>query len=233
THAATNANVTGATLTLTVESFSANPTIRGYYVSAPWSTAPGTDLGWLRTGGGQNWTIPGALGQGTDVVWGKSFVVPGITGNGTQTITLNLDPIVVQNWIDDPNANQGILLVNETTGAVVRIDASENATATLRPKLSVSYTVSSAPLLGDYKGNNTFDAADYTMWRKTLGQTGLPPFSGADGDGDGTVDSDDYYTWRARFGDVHTIAAADAIGSLSAPVTVIDNGTPPGTFTDV
>src|SRR5262249_46837271 len=143
-NAITHATVTGATLTLTVENFSANPTVRGYYLLAPWTTAPGTDLGWLRTGAGPNWVVPGAGGQGTDVVAGKSFALPGITGTGAQAITANLDPAVVQSWIDNPSANQGIVLVNATTGAVVRVNASENATAAVRPKLSVSYTVSSS-----------------------------------------------------------------------------------------
>src|SRR5207302_845204 len=53
TNATTNATVTAATLTLTVDSWTANPTIRGYYLLGPWTTAPGTDLGWLRTGASQ------------------------------------------------------------------------------------------------------------------------------------------------------------------------------------
>src|SRR5262249_4383743 len=64
THRATNANVTAATLTLTVDSWDAGSTIRGYYLLAPWTTEPGTDLGWLRTGAGQSWAVPGAGGQG-------------------------------------------------------------------------------------------------------------------------------------------------------------------------
>ena len=138
----TKATVTGATLTLNVETFDANPTIRGYYLTAPWTTVPGSNLGWIHRGTGQNWASPGALGQDADVLAGKSFVLSGITGSGAQTITVNLDPAVVQSWIDNPDANQGLLLVNETTGAVVRIDASENATVGVRPKLSVSYLVS-------------------------------------------------------------------------------------------
>ena len=56
-------------------------------------------------------------------------------------ITVNLDPAVVQNWINNPNSNQGLLLRNETPGAIVRIAASENAAAALRPKLNVTYSV--------------------------------------------------------------------------------------------
>src|SRR5262249_32527580 len=153
THATTDATVTGASLTLTVDFGTTAPTIRGYYLAAPWSVAPGTDLGWLRTGAGANWNTPGAPGQGTDVVAGKSFVLPSVTG--TQTVTVPLDPAVVQSWIDNPNANQGILLVNETAGAVVRVDASENGTVSARPKLSVSYTVALSTFPGTLQFSNS------------------------------------------------------------------------------
>jgi subtilisin-like proprotein convertase family protein len=54
-------------------------------------------------------------------------------------------------------------------------------------------------LPGDYNADDTVDMIDYVMWRKTMGQTGVP-FSGADGDGDGVIDQDDYDVWRAHFG---------------------------------
>src|SRR5262249_9383131 len=138
------ATVSSATLTLSVDTWTANPTIRGYYLLAPWNGTPAmgnSALGWIHRGTGQDWASPGALGQGTDVVAGKSFVLANIRAVGTQTITVGLDPAVVQGWVGNPLANQGILLVNETTGAVVRVNASENATAAFRPKLSVTYTV--------------------------------------------------------------------------------------------
>jgi beta-glucanase (GH16 family) len=43
---------------------------------------------------------------------------------------------------------------------------------------------------GDYNGNGVVDAADYTVWRNTLGDAG--PGLAADGDGDNMVDNDDY-----------------------------------------
>src|SRR4029079_12453905 len=58
-----------------------------------------------------------------------------------QTITVNLDPAVVQNWINNPSSNQGLLLANETPGAIVRFAASENGAAATRPKLNITYTV--------------------------------------------------------------------------------------------
>ena len=222
-NAITKANVTSATLTLNVESFTANPTIRGYYLLAPWTTAPGTDLGWLHRGTGQNWATPGALGQGTDVIAGKSFVLSGITGNGAQTITVNLDPAVVQSWIDNPNADQGILLVNETTGAVVRVDASENATAALRPKLSVSYTVGAqTPQPGTlqfsnatYSVNETGGTATITVTR-TGDSTGSVTVDYATSNGTATSGSD----YTAASG---TLTFADGETSKTFTVPIIDD----------
>ena len=155
-----NANVSAAAMTLNVDTWSSNPTIRGYYVAAPWSVQPGNDLGWLRRGTGQNWNTPGALGQGTDVIAGKSFVLSGIQGNGAQFVTVNLDPAVVQSWINNPSANNGVILVNETTGAIVRINTSEQTNAAIRPKLSLTYTVGTpAPQPGALQLN----AATYTV----------------------------------------------------------------------
>jgi hypothetical protein len=57
-----------------------------------------------------------------------------------------------------------------------------------------------AAIFGDYNQDGTVNAADYTVWRNTLGQSGLTPYSGADGDGDGTVDADDYGVWKSHFG---------------------------------
>ena len=56
------------------------------------------------------------------------------------------------------------------------------------------------PFPGDYNRDLVVDAADYVLWRKTLGTTGVPAYSGADGDGNGAIDQDDYGVWRANFG---------------------------------
>src|SRR3954471_16274788 len=50
---------------------------------------------------------------------------------------------------------------------------------------------------GDYNKNATVDAADYPLWRKTLGSTSN---LAADGDANGTIEQADYAFWRSRFG---------------------------------
>ncbi|QDU87542.1 hypothetical protein Pla175_09040 [Pirellulimonas nuda] len=53
-------------------------------------------------------------------------------------------------------------------------------------------------LPGDYNGDGAVDAADYTVWRDSLDQTGAG--LAADGTGDGVVDGADLEFWRGRFG---------------------------------
>jgi hypothetical protein len=71
---------------------------------------------------------------------------------------------------------------------------------------TVTY-VTPGPLAGDYNGNGTVDAADYVVWRDTLGSTTM---LAADGDDDGDVDQHDYTVWRRTFGNA---SAAPSQGS--------------------
>ena len=71
-------------------------------------------------------------------------------------------------------------------------------------------------LPGDYNLDHSVGAVDYVLWRKTLGTTGVPAYSAADGDGDMTIDPDDYGVWRAHFG--QTLPAS---GSGAAEVSSV------------
>jgi hypothetical protein len=76
------------------------------------------------------------------------------------------------------------------------------------------------PPIGDYNGNYAVDAADYVLWRKTLGTTGVPAYFDADGDGDATIDQDDYVVWQAHFGQTAAGAGSGAAtSSLSEPMS--------------
>ncbi|MEX2092104.1 MAG: hypothetical protein WD971_05475 [Pirellulales bacterium] len=69
---------------------------------------------------------------------------------------------------------------------------------------------------GDYNEDGTVDAADYTVWRDTFGQAGVPLGSGADGVADGTIDSLDYDFWKLHFGEV--IGGAGSGGIAAAAI---------------
>jgi hypothetical protein len=68
------------------------------------------------------------------------------------------------------------------------------------------YTASLPSLPGDFDGNGIVDTADYLVWRKSSGQSGVG--LAADGDNNGTIDAADFALWRANYG-------ASAAGSSS------------------
>ena len=70
---------------------------------------------------------------------------------------------------------------------------------------------------GDYNGNGIVDAADYTVWRNTFGQTVFWKGDGADGDQSGTIDAGDYDFWRMHFGEV--------VGEMATAAGVPEPGT--------
>jgi hypothetical protein len=58
------------------------------------------------------------------------------------------------------------------------------------------------------------DAADYVMWRHTVGQSGFG--LAADGNGDGKVSAEDYVVWRTHFGQTVEIGTLQS-SNLPAP----------------
>jgi len=61
----------------------------------------------------------------------------------------------------------------------------------------IEVAFSPAAVAGDYNGNELADAADYSIWRDTFGQSGSN--LAADGDQNGTVDESDYDLWKQAF----------------------------------
>jgi hypothetical protein len=70
---------------------------------------------------------------------------------------------------------------------------------------------------GDYNGNGIVDAADYSVWRDSLGQTGTNLAANGNNSGASAnrVDQADYTFWAARFGNT-TPSGAAALGPNSA-----------------
>ena len=64
---------------------------------------------------------------------------------------------------------------------------------------------------GDYNDNGTVDAADYVVWRHSLGQSVTLPNDSTPG----TVDQADYDDWRAHFG--NSAGGGSAIGASQVP----------------
>jgi hypothetical protein len=80
-------------------------------------------------------------------------------------------------------------------------------------------TGASFVLGGDYNGDGVVDAADYSVWRDSLGATGLG--LAADGNGDLVVDAADYQLWRSNFGQsLPTGSLAPAHASVPEPAAL-------------
>jgi hypothetical protein len=69
---------------------------------------------------------------------------------------------------------------------------------------------------GDYNGDLTVNAADYTVWRNTLGMN-VTQSSGADGNNNSTIDAGDYTFWKEHYGDVVGGAGAIDAGLATVP----------------
>ena len=68
-------------------------------------------------------------------------------------------------------------------------------------------------LAGDYNRDGAVTAADYVLWRKTVGSI-VTRYASADGSGSGTIDYPDYLRWRADFG---ALAAAGTALQTAIP----------------
>jgi GH35 family endo-1,4-beta-xylanase len=79
-------------------------------------------------------------------------------------------------------------------------------------KGDTTYSLFVAP--GDYNGDGTVNAADYTVWRNTLGS-----FDDlrADGNGDRMIDDDDYDVWKSLFG--ATYGGGGALATVPEPAS--------------
>ena len=80
--------------------------------------------------------------------------------------------------------------------------------------LSEELTVgpSAATLAGDYNYDGFIDAADYTVWRDTLGSTSQLV---ADGNSDGVINIADYTHWKNHFGNV--VGSGGNVSSSAIP----------------
>jgi hypothetical protein len=74
-------------------------------------------------------------------------------------------------------------------------------------------------LPGDYNDDGRVDAADYTVWRNTLGESVSILTTGADGDRDGNITAVDYQVWKDNFG--QSLAAPGGAGvAVPEPVSL-------------
>lgn len=75
------------------------------------------------------------------------------------------------------------------------------------------------PLAGDYNRDGSVDAADYTVWRDSVGRF-VANYHAADGNGNGLVDQEDYDVWKLNFGAALSGGGA-ATGAIPEPPSAL------------
>lgn len=107
--------------------------------------------------------------------------------------------------------------------------SSGNVYTTLGTSISVGTNVSASVsttvrtnfvVLPDYNDDGIVDAADYVVWRHTLGQA-VVPGTGADGSSNGTIDQADYNIWRTYFGATPGSGAGLAANAVPEPASAM------------
>jgi hypothetical protein len=102
-------------------------------------------------------------------------------------------------WVEATGLASGQYWLEVIADPYNRIQESDETNNTTR--ILVNLVVPPPQILpGDYNQDDVVDAADYVVWRNTLGQTLETPGTGADGDADGHIGAADYDVWRAKFG---------------------------------
>ena len=139
-------------------------------------------------------------------------------GSTTQLALVNnegLDSTITtgpEEEIDDLVLSPGI----EYAAVVQQAAGSPDQIQTYELELDFAFALPPEPdLAGDYNLDGVVDAADYTVWRDTLGTTGIVAFTGADGNGDGEVTVADYQLFVSNFGT--TLDSVTASAALPEP----------------
>jgi hypothetical protein len=143
----------------------------------------------------------------TFVSWAAAF---GGAGNLVGNITSNN---AVVKLVGDPNS----------TSDDIYLDLQFTLFEAAGSGAPFAYQRSGPPIIptGDYNGDTFVNAADYTVWRNTFGESVDFDGEGADGNGNGMIDAGDYTFWKERYGDLVLGAGAGlAATAIPEPATL-------------
>ncbi|HEY4233076.1 MAG TPA: hypothetical protein VGM76_06605 [Lacipirellulaceae bacterium] len=184
------------------------------------SLLPTDALGTLHVGGDYTQTATGTLQLQIDSTTSYDKLV--IDGSANLSGTLNV--LLIHNFI--PTAGDTFDLLTATGGMTgsFTLELPLLLAGLHGPFWNVTYTNTDVILkltnspTGDYNHNGIVDAADYAVWRDTLGKSGIN--LAADGDGDHDVDIDDFNVWKSNFG-MHAGSGSGTIGAIPEPGTLV------------
>ncbi len=129
--------------------------------------------------------------------------------------SLELDAEYIQS-LRGTASHVGIRLSSETDHKYISFSSLENHNGAPVPTLLLEYLFE-API-GDFNVDGKVDAADYVLWRNTLGST---TDLAADADGNGEVGTEDYLIWKEAYGAAASGALVNGATSIPEPSTLV------------
>ena len=211
-------NTGGGTVDVQGGTVSGGGTIGGDLNNATGSIAPGISPGILTVGGNfsqqPNGTLAIEIGGPTQ---GTEYDTLAVTGTAT------VDGTLLVSLIDDfiPSAGQQFTVLTSAGltagGLTLTGSASDSFNLTVNGSDVILQSLGSL-VAGDYNRNGVVDAADYTLWRDTFGQS-VTTGTGADGVADGAITELDYEFWKGRFGTAATGSGAGQ--AVPEPTSII------------
>ncbi len=161
----------------------------------PWSVALALLAGAPGAEDALRFMLENGLGDGLDGPLGMA--------DSAQWATGAADPTDVPSFTDNWNMTLSLM-------AMMRyLDGSDSAARFFADLPEVKAELDTVFIAGDYDGNGTVDASDYSLWKSTYGSTTQ---LAADGNNNGVIDAGDYTIWRDHLGYV-----AAGIRSLAIP----------------
>jgi hypothetical protein len=152
------------------------------------------------------WVSNGYLGLNFDTV---QFEAIAGTANGSTVTLYATNHHTIYRLTDSTGYNHTI--AGPITG-ILTADANESFRG-------LAFAPTAAVTPGDYNGDHIVDAADYTVWRDTLGSTSDLRANGDDTNGSmGKIDQADYVVWKANFGMGGGAGAAATLSDLSMAI---------------
>lgn len=149
-----------------------------------------------------------------------------LVASGSIDAVTSTDGIDVTNFPLGSQFPQGMFVAqdNDSNFKLVRWNAISAALGDLPNDTSwdprkVGASPQAPALPGDFNRNDSVDAADYTVWRGSMG-THVEAYSGADANGDGIVNQADYEIWKLNFGRSRTEEAS--VRSMGANAESVD-----------
>ena len=192
-------NTGGGSVVVLGGSLGGGGTVGGNVMNTSGAVAPGNSAGQLTVEGDYTQGSTGLLAiELGGLILGTEYDHLQVTGNAALDGTLNVS--LIEEFTPSAGDSFDILDWGTIGGTFAAMNLP--TVAGLAWDTSLLYTtgelsLAAAGLTGDYNQNDIVDAADYTVWRDTLGSTTNLT---ADGDNSSLIDAGDRTVWQANFG---------------------------------